>query len=67
MIAPLNLNDQMMNISCPITILTNETYTHEGINQLTARRAFLRETYFGQELRALYPSSLMINVPAGPQ
>lgn len=61
-----HLNDQMVNLSRPITVVTTGTVTYEGIIQPTIR-VLLREARFRQDPRTLYPASLTINVPAGKQ
>ena len=62
----IHLNDQMVNLSRPITVVTNGTATYEENIQLTVQ-TLLREARFGQDPKTLYPASSTINVPAGKQ
>jgi hypothetical protein len=57
-------NDQLVNLSRPITVVISGSVAYEGIIQSTVR-TFLLEDFFRQDPRTLYPASLTINVPAG--
>ena len=58
----LHLNDKLVDLSSPITVVTNGTVSFEGLVTLSVR-ALLHEARLRQDPRALFPGSVTISVP----
>jgi dienelactone hydrolase len=57
----LYLNDSLVNLSQPVTVVTNGSLSYEG-SVTASTRTLLHETRLRQDIRMLFPATISVNV-----